>query len=492
MATTHVPSPTSRLLFGYAKHDITPPMGIYHRMWGAARHDVATGIHRPLECDLLIFEPINGDPINRHIRIQLDFVYLNNSQLDKLGAPAASIAKIPPENVVITCSHSHSAGVFESNRYELPGGNLIEPYLNDVAKTIGELTSKALANLSPATFTYSAGHCGMASNRDFYDETNKLYATGHNPNKIIENPLTVVRVCSETETPVLYIVHYGCHPTTLSWDNSLISPDFIGSLRETIQEVTGSLCCYFQAPCGDIGPREGFVGDPTVADRNGKQVAHAALSLIYSLGSPNHDFHYSGPVISGATIGTWKWQPHNSERSTTCSRFSTLYNDVFLPIKKLPTKDQLEKDILDLNKKQAEADKENDIISARDYGARAERCRRWLSRISRIPKNSDFKLKYGIQLLGDALWITVAAEPYSNIAVDLRRRFPDFQLIISPISGDAQVAYLLPKDRYGIGLYQEEPSALAPGCLELLTDAITKSITELTGYQPSLERKITL
>ena len=31
-----------------ARRDITPPVGIYHRMWGAATHERATGIHRPL------------------------------------------------------------------------------------------------------------------------------------------------------------------------------------------------------------------------------------------------------------------------------------------------------------------------------------------------------------------------------------------------------------------------------------------------------------
>jgi hypothetical protein len=36
------------------------------------------------------------------------------------------------------------------------------------------------------------------------------------------------------------------------------------------------------------------------------------------------------------------------------------------------------------------------------------------------------------------------------------------------------VAYLLPRDRYGRGLYQEEPSILAPGCLEELADAIER------------------
>ena len=33
---------------GVARSDITPPAGIYCRNWGAATHDVAEGIHRPL------------------------------------------------------------------------------------------------------------------------------------------------------------------------------------------------------------------------------------------------------------------------------------------------------------------------------------------------------------------------------------------------------------------------------------------------------------
>ena len=59
-------------------------------------------------------------------------------------------------------------------------------------------------------------------------------------------------------------------------------------------------------------------------------------------------------------------------------------------------------------------------------------------------------------------------------------------LNINPVSGDSQLAYLLPRDRYGIGLYQEEPSSLAAGCLEAVADAMTKAIESLTGLSWSL------
>ena len=44
-----VETPQSICAFGLARADITPPVGIYHRMWGAAAHDpIAPGMHRPL------------------------------------------------------------------------------------------------------------------------------------------------------------------------------------------------------------------------------------------------------------------------------------------------------------------------------------------------------------------------------------------------------------------------------------------------------------
>jgi hypothetical protein len=40
--------PTTHCRFGVARRDVTPPVGIYSRSWGAATHDVAEGVHRPL------------------------------------------------------------------------------------------------------------------------------------------------------------------------------------------------------------------------------------------------------------------------------------------------------------------------------------------------------------------------------------------------------------------------------------------------------------
>ena len=73
MSITLEATPTSHLRFGLARVDITPPVGIYHPMWGAARHHRATGVHRPLTAEAMVFAPLAGaqQPV---IRIQIDHV----------------------------------------------------------------------------------------------------------------------------------------------------------------------------------------------------------------------------------------------------------------------------------------------------------------------------------------------------------------------------------------------------------------------------------
>ena len=102
------------------------------------------------------------------------------------------------------------------------------------------------------------------------------------------------------------IVNYGCHPTSLAWENRLISPDYPGAMRDLIEQQTGAPCLFVQGICGDLGPRDGFSGDPAVADNNGIQLGHAALSTLFSLPPAGTCQQYSGAVVSGATIGTWQ------------------------------------------------------------------------------------------------------------------------------------------------------------------------------------------
>src|SRR4029078_7860789 len=76
-------------------------------------------------------------------------------------------------------------------------------------------------------------------------------------------------------------------------------------MREVVGAQAAARGLFLQGASGDLGPREGFVGDTNIADRNGRQLGYAALAVSESLPSIASRFEYTGPVVSGATIGTW-------------------------------------------------------------------------------------------------------------------------------------------------------------------------------------------
>ena len=80
--TTRVDTPQSRCRVGFARADITPPVGIYHRMWGAALHDRATGVHRPLTATALWLEALDGS--GRQLVLGLDHCLLDGAEFDRI------------------------------------------------------------------------------------------------------------------------------------------------------------------------------------------------------------------------------------------------------------------------------------------------------------------------------------------------------------------------------------------------------------------------
>ena len=472
MSTTVVRAPTSRLRFGHGRAEITPPVGIQNRMWGAARHDRATGVHRPLFADVMVLAPIDGSepPI---ARAQLDLVGLAEPVHAGLVAAIGEAVGVPADRVALTYSHTHSAGwLYVAERYTMPGGELVGPYFQGLEARVRGAARDAAAAVVDATITYGLGRCDLAANRDYPDDERGIFACGFNPDTPADDTVTVGRVQALDGRALATIVHYACHPTTLAWENSLLSPDYVGATRETVEAATGAPSVPLQGACGDLGPRRGFVGDTAVADANGRQLGYAALAALAALGPPGTDFAYDGPVVSGATLGTWSPRPFDAVRAARAARFAGGAYEVDLALKPKPSRAELEAEIAARAEQQRAADAAGDAAAARDHGAMLERARRWLGRLEDIPDGDTLRVPFAIRRLGDALWVTCAGEPYNWLAGELRRRFPDDLVMVSPLAGVLHVAYLLPRDRYGVGLYQEEPSILAPGCLEALADAI--------------------
>jgi hypothetical protein len=331
-----------------ARRDITPPVGCYHRMWGAATHDRSTGIHRPLLATALALESstdtrgAGARPV-RQVIVSLDHCLLWNEEMDALRSAVCSSAGLADAELHVTFSHTHAAGLMDPARADLPGGDLIAPYLNQMAALAGEAAAEALASIRPLRIVYGHGRCALARHRDFWDADNRLFVCGFNPAGPSDDTLLVARFTDERSHTVATLVNYACHPTTLAWDNTLVSPDFVGAMRELVESATAAPCLFLQGASGELGPRDGYVGDVAVADRNGRELGYAALAALESLPPPGLRFAYRGPVLSGATIGTWEYIPLEPESLCEKHRWRCDRFDVALPYRSdLPTRDQTE------------------------------------------------------------------------------------------------------------------------------------------------------
>ncbi len=463
----HVDTPQSRCRFALAHGDITPPANIYHRMWGAAKHDRATGIHRPLRAILTLFTPLDG--AQRQFIIALDHCVMGRQEMDNLLDAVSEAADILREELIVVFSHTHAAGLMGLERGNLPGGDLIAPYLESVATRVAELVKETQTKLQPATILYATGHCNLAAHRDYWDEDNQLWACGYDPDTPADDTVLTARAHAEDGTLLATLVNYACHPTTLAWDNTLISPDYPGAMRETIEEVTGVPCLFLQGASGELGPVEGFVGDTSVADRNGRQLGHAALSAIESLPDPNTRFEYTGPVVSGATLGEWKYNELPDEFSDSNASWQLVRQIIPLPIRPgTPTTQEVETELAKWEKK--------DTPDAR---AMAERKRRLLHRLSQLPAGDNFPLEAVVLRLGGAVWIIIQGEHYSVLQKVLRERFPKTPLIISTVASHWGASYLPPKELYDKGIYQESIAITAAGSLEKVIETIGGQIEEL-------------
>ncbi len=230
-----IPSKNTRCRFGVAVRDVTPPVEIYARWWGASPRDLANGVHRPFTATAAVFAPIDGDDAPMAL-VALDQCSFQNPEDERaLRAAIRERAGLDEERLLLNLSHSHSS----ANTNSLlgsgkPGGEVVPVYLARLADEIGEAVVEAQRSPAPVWITHGTGRCALAANRDFWDAESGRFVCGFNPNIPADDTVMVARVVNDDGTTLATLFNYACHPTTLAWDNELLSPDFIGAAREVL------------------------------------------------------------------------------------------------------------------------------------------------------------------------------------------------------------------------------------------------------------------
>ena len=488
-----VKTPQAHCRASIAQCDITPPIGIYHRMWGAAMHDRATGVHKPLEATLLWLEPESPTTGAPQIIVGLDHCILDTQELRNIRQSIETATGVGYDNILVTMSHTHGAGWMSRARSDLPGGELLGPYLDQLAIQMGVLAHDAQKRVTPARIVYGTGRCSLAAHRDYFDVDRNRFVCGFNPTGPADDTLIIARISDAAGNNLAIVVNYACHPTTLAWDNTLISPDWVGAMREVVERSEGVPCLFLQGASGDLGPREGFVGDTSVADRNGMQVGYATLSTLATLPLAGTDYRYAGPVISGTAIGTWRHEPISVSDQSDHATWGWENMVVDLPYRNdLPTLEQTTSEREHWLAEETKARAANDESRLRDCRAQVEQCTRQLTRLNHLVPGRSYPLKLRIGILGDAIFVFVPGELYQAFQVALRERFAPAPIFVTTLTNDWQPGYIPPASTYGYEIYQEVIAATSPGCMESLIETISRRLKILLNQQDPVAKPLLL
>jgi hypothetical protein len=453
----------ARCRFGVAVRDITPPVGIYARSWGAATHEIAEGIHRPMTVSAAVLAPLDGGAPELAL-VALDLGWFPNLPDEQaLRADVLRRTGLAEATLLINLSHTHAGANLNSRLQGYPGAELIKPYLARLADEVAQAIEEARSSLAPAWLTFGQGRCALAQNRDFWDEPGQRFVCGYNPGAPADDTLLVVRVSDDAGQAIAILFNYACHPTTLAWQNRLLSPDFVGAAREVLEHAFGAPALFLQGASGELAPRDDYVGDPAIADRNGRQLGYAAAAAVEALPPPGTRFLYQGLVASGADLGTWGYAPLDPEALAECTRLSGEVIQVDLMLKEPP-----------------DPTLPAQLAAAVEHHTREKLTRKILLQEA-LGAEPEHHMPLWIWRLGQAALVAIPNEPYSVLQQRLRARFAGTAVLVLGVT-NGTTGYLPPQELYGRGIYQEIQSPFAAGCLEATIAAAERGLAQLIGH----------
>lgn len=220
--------------------DITPPVGTRLEGYGA-REGVSQGVHDPLFAQILLLK--SGE--TQVALLSLDLLGVGLGFTHRVRDAIEKAIGVPSDGILLAPSHTHSgpAGYID----ELPGLPFSkDPELQSIA--IRQFAGAALwarQKLEPARLGVGKGLIeGIGSNRNDPE---------HGP---MDDELILLRVDDFDGRPIAVVMNFGCHPTVLGSRNLLISADFPGAARATLNKVFPETVFLFtNGASGDVSTR---------------------------------------------------------------------------------------------------------------------------------------------------------------------------------------------------------------------------------------------
>ena len=246
---------------GLATVDFTPEAGL--PLMGNFRDDYAArGRHDPLVAKAAVFADSSGA---KAALLALDICMVDRRNVVLIRNVVGSQCDVPPENVVVHATHTHS-GPAPNSRFCF--GFDFEPYrrpAEDFLTLAASAVARANENLAGARISIGrASEDRISFNRrlrrkDGSTQMNwEALAPGFDPDEIDAawgpvDPEVICLVIEQGGRPAAAVVNFGLHPAVLAGDNWLYSADYPGALANAMRSIHGDdfTTLFFNGCCGN-------------------------------------------------------------------------------------------------------------------------------------------------------------------------------------------------------------------------------------------------
>lgn len=233
-----------RIHAGAAQVDITPTVPLF--LFGYVHTErTSTGVHDPLYSSALYL----SDGRTSLLFIANDVIFVSRDLAARARARIAVETHVPPENILISATHTHSGPVtveYVSSRADPTVPPADPVYLRQLEEGIFQAACQARAAARPAEL-------GLAEADGAGLGTNRRDPLGPADPRI---PVLLARGLDD-QRPIACMLVVSMHPTVLHQDSTLISADFPGLARRYLQTgvLRGCPLVYHTGPAGNQSPR---------------------------------------------------------------------------------------------------------------------------------------------------------------------------------------------------------------------------------------------
>ena len=457
---------------GTSRADITPPVGMPHANWGSSTHQVAEGIDMPMYCYVMYLESESNG--NKVMILDLDLCIIDDEIDQMIRDAVTSVVEIPKENIRISVSHTHAGPPY--GRSDSTGGGwitegveLIKPYYDAFPKKISKAANEAASSVIPCNISYGIGRSDININRRPADEKGNLF-TGRNWDGVVDHSVDVIGFDDKDGNIISTIVGYACHPTILGPENRLLSPDYPGHMRKTVEEIVGGSCFFLQGAAGNQGPIHGFVGDVEVARKAGKILGLEASKVRMSLDPFEREEKLVEIIPAGADLGIYEDLP--ASKPSDELQVKNIYVD--LPSLDFPSYEEASKDyqnaLLDL-KKVRESGGQDEIKKMVSAVKRSNFTRK----LTEISKGGKVNIWVQTIKIGDIIFQGLPVEPFMEFSHKIKSLNPNKKIFWSGYT-NGWLGYLPTASAYEEGGYETRNTPLSPESEELILDICDSEI----------------